>query len=104
MRMRIRNVRTYGFHHYKLNIYIPRVQCSNSRASLNIEHTLESGSLRSPITPHAQRKRGKVIGRGVHILLASERSERDTLRSVQLRIADIYIICNSYTMVERDYR
>ena len=25
-------------------------------------------------------------------LLASERSERDTLRSVQLRIADIYII------------
>ena len=37
------------------------------------------------------------------ILLASERSERDTLRSVQLRIADIYI-CNSYTMVERDYR
>ena len=25
------------------------------------------------------------------ILLASERSERDTLRSVQLRIADIYI-------------
>ena len=26
------------------------------------------------------------------ILLASERSERDTLRSVQLRIADIYII------------
>ena len=29
------------------------------------------------------------------ILLASERSERDTLRSVQLRIADIYI--NIYT-------
>ena len=26
------------------------------------------------------------------ILLASERSERDTLRSVQMRIADIYII------------
>ena len=26
-----------------------------------------------------------------YILLASERSERDTLRSVQLRIADIYI-------------
>ena len=25
-------------------------------------------------------------------LLASERSERDTLRSVQLRIADIYIV------------
>ena len=25
------------------------------------------------------------------LLLASERSERDTLRSVQLRIADIYI-------------
>ena len=25
------------------------------------------------------------------VLLASERSERDTLRSVQLRIADIYI-------------
>ena len=27
----------------------------------------------------------------IYILLASERSERDTLRSVQLRIADIYI-------------
>ena len=27
-----------------------------------------------------------------YILLASEQSERDTLRSVQLRIADIYII------------
>ena len=27
----------------------------------------------------------------VFLLLASERSERDTLRSVQLRIADIYI-------------
>ena len=27
-----------------------------------------------------------------YILLASERSERDTLRSVQSRIADIYII------------
>ena len=28
----------------------------------------------------------------VDILLASERSERDTLRSVQLRIADIYYV------------
>ena len=28
----------------------------------------------------------------IYILLASERSEQDTLRSVQLRIADIYII------------
>ena len=28
----------------------------------------------------------------VHALLASEQSERDTLWSVQLRIADIYII------------
>ena len=39
-----------------------------------------------------------MIGTGVH-LLASERSERDTLRSVQLRIADIlYII---YTVFAR---
>ena len=30
-------------------------------------------------------------------LLASERSERDTLRSVQLRIADIYIIIIMYS-------
>ena len=28
------------------------------------------------------------------IILASERSERDTLRSIQLRIADIYIMYN----------
>ena len=41
MRMRIRNVRTYGFHH----IYIPRGW------SLN---TLECGSLRSPIINKSQ--------------------------------------------------
>ena len=29
------------------------------------------------------------------ILLASERSERDTLRSVQLRIVDIYIMVHA---------
>ena len=34
----------------------------------------------------------------IYILLTSERSERDTLRSVQLRIADIYIYIN--TMAE----
>ena len=32
--------------------------------------------------------------------LASERSERDTLRSVQLRIADIYIL---YIMVRANF-
>ena len=31
------------------------------------------------------------LGLDFQILLASERCERDTLRSVQLRIADIYI-------------
>ena len=33
--------------------------------------------------------------------LASERSERDTLRSVQLRIADIYIIIIIYIQVKK---
>ena len=32
-------------------------------------------------------------------LLASERSERDTLRSVQLRIADIYIYILWYVQI-----
>ena len=36
------------------------------------------------------------IYRYIYILLASERSERDTLRSVQLRIADIYIYIYIY--------
>ena len=35
------------------------------------------------------------------ILLASERSERDTLRSVQLRIADIYIYIYIYIYIVR---
>ena len=34
----------------------------------------------------------KIVYPEIYKLLASERSERDTLRSVQLRIADIYII------------
>ena len=33
-----------------------------------------------------------VLDAGGRYLLASERSERDTLRSVQLRIVDIYIM------------
>ena len=49
------------------------------------------------VTPHAQRERGKVIDRGNH-LLASERSERDTLRSVQSRI--VYIL---YIMVRANF-
>ena len=47
------------------------------------------------ITPHAHvQAEGYVIMAGVHIyiLLASERSERDTLRSVQLKIRDIYLM------------
>ena len=32
------------------------------------------------------------VSNAVSLLLASERSERDTLRSVQSRIADIYIL------------
>ena len=46
------------------------------------------------ITPHAHvPAEGYVIMAGVHIiLLASERSERDTLRSVQLKIRDIYLM------------
>ena len=35
------------------------------------------------------------------LLLASERSERDTLMSVQLRIADIYIIIIYYIYIVR---
>ena len=42
----------------------------------------------------------------IYILLASERSERDTLWSVQLRIADIYIIyygtCNFVLITRKE--
>ena len=44
---------------------------------------------REAFLPARASEQGNVIG-SVR-LLASERSERDTLRSVQLRIADIYI-------------
>ena len=34
--------------------------------------TLFCGIQITPITPHAQRERGKVIGRGVHIMFVNE--------------------------------
>ena len=36
------------------------------------------------------------------IFLASERSERDTLRSVQLRIADLYSTCNFVLITRKE--
>ena len=56
----------------------------------------EPYSTTSVICERAKRARHSQVcsieNRGyIYILLASERSERDTLRSVQLRIADIYI-------------
>ena len=49
-------------------------------------------------TPHAHvRAGGYVSGTGVH-LLASERSVRETLRSVQLKIGDIYIMVRAISV------
>ena len=49
-------------------------------------------------TPHTHvRAGGYVSGTGVH-LLASKRSERDTLRSVQLKIGDIYIMVRAISV------
>ena len=36
-------------------------------------------------------KNAAILGKRMLLLLASERSERNTLRSVQLRIVDIYM-------------
>ena len=62
---------------------------------MTLELALEckSNILSSLIGERAKRARHfQVCSIENRILLASERSERDTLRSVQLRIVDIYII------------
>ena len=62
------------------------------------------------ISERAKRARHSLVcsieNRRYYILLASERSERDTLRSVQSRIADIYIysILHILTIVFPDTR
>ena len=58
--------------------------------------TLLRGAL---VTPHAQRERGKVIGRGVHILF-SERSEADSQTRKFLDFT-LRIIQNKYSLENR---
>ena len=54
-----------------------------------------------PDKPEKQRRKYYVLYNACIELLASERSERDTLRSVQLRIGDIYIYTRKMVPIPR---
>ena len=73
--------------HYSADTRLSASSSPQPTGEPGYEATLPTGFGKS--LPARASEQGNVIG-SVR-LLASERSERDTLRSVQLRIADIYI-------------